>query len=790
MLINRLILNNFGLHRQLELELGPGINGIIGSNGSGKSTIVQALRFAITGGYDKRSSSKLDNLRYGADTGWAEVQFSHAFTDVTIRRSVDRNSQKLDTDSETLTKVVDIDRYLTSLLGVNLKSLEANVFAYQGEIDAILDSTETERMREIQRTVGLDRSEEIYKLLGNEISKIQITVGLETQLQETSELLKSARMELELLQLQLQTTETQIQALLPTKQRWDAIQQVMAESAARNACKVNIDALQVELTNLQAALDTNINSQKAVDTLLLPLRTVAKEANVKLLAVEAGKKLINTIAELTKQLAQIQAAKSASKVISEDELKAASDKLVEAGAKLHRLSAYLSGKEARPKLPEELALEAKLAEVYQTLASVGNEFKASKKVEELAYELKSVEAKLKLMAGGVCPTCGSECKCKSESLEQARIALEAEISDLIDTERNEWQAALALNNAKEQVLNEKLTKLRTAAEDALKHAKRQQEETVHTCEREYAQLRVLADTWNGLCQREKLVSLQLTNINADGYLPTAEEISQWRETVANANRLEQQTSSLVTIIASQKAEIDRTAKQMQQLVSSYAKFIKIPDPTAEELQTLQTGLQNLSALTNSRTATMETAAMVEARIRQYEGSCNRLAEQWQREKKDTAWLKLCQKLRDVFHVSEFPAKVMREYAQILNKRISYYLELWQAPFSMQLNNDLQFDVEYEDGKKHAASRLSGGRRVVAAVAFRLAMIDTFAKNLGLLVLDEPSVYLDTDNIIHLQQLLVKLKELVGHSGCQIILITHEERLMDFFDNVIHLPPQD
>src|SRR5206468_10560580 len=45
----RLRLVNFRQHDDTELEFGPGITGIIGPNGSGKTTILEAIAWALYG---------------------------------------------------------------------------------------------------------------------------------------------------------------------------------------------------------------------------------------------------------------------------------------------------------------------------------------------------------------------------------------------------------------------------------------------------------------------------------------------------------------------------------------------------------------------------------------------------------------------------------------------------------------------------------------------------------------------------------------------------------------------
>jgi DNA repair exonuclease SbcCD ATPase subunit len=130
--------------------------------------------------------------------------------------------------------------------------------------------------------------------------------------------------------------------------------------------------------------------------------------------------------------------------------------------------------------------------------------------------------------------------------------------------------------------------------------------------------------------------------------------------------------------------------------------------------------------------------------------------------------------------------MMKEYAARINKRIAHYLQVWEAPFRLYLDDSLSFQARFDTGFELPAARLSGGQKIVASTSFRLAMSDTFAKNVGLLILDEPTNHLDKENVVHLQQLLLKLKQFAGTAQRQIIIVTHEEQLVNFFDHTIQL----
>ena len=74
--LNRLVLQNFKKYRHAEVDFQDGLTGIVGNNGSGKSTIVEAIAWALYG--NKVSTIKRDyikNIRAG-DSDSVEVQLS------------------------------------------------------------------------------------------------------------------------------------------------------------------------------------------------------------------------------------------------------------------------------------------------------------------------------------------------------------------------------------------------------------------------------------------------------------------------------------------------------------------------------------------------------------------------------------------------------------------------------------------------------------------------------------------------------------------------------------------
>lgn len=74
MKINRLHLENYRIHENLDVEFDKGINLLLGENGKGKSSILEAIGYALFGS-DLRGTQK-EAIQYGKKSGKIEVEFT------------------------------------------------------------------------------------------------------------------------------------------------------------------------------------------------------------------------------------------------------------------------------------------------------------------------------------------------------------------------------------------------------------------------------------------------------------------------------------------------------------------------------------------------------------------------------------------------------------------------------------------------------------------------------------------------------------------------------------------
>ena len=151
-----------------------------------------------------------------------------------------------------------------------------------------------------------------------------------------------------------------------------------------------------------------------------------------------------------------------------------------------------------------------------------------------------------------------------------------------------------------------------------------------------------------------------------------------------------------------------------------------------------------------------------------------------------AFKNMCERSRMILHRDRLPNMVAQAFIKAINQKLGAYIELFEVPFTVKIEPDLSIRCFFGGNREAMAERLSGGQKVMLGIAFRFAIYDLFVNNLGFMVLDEPTVYLDHDRIEGVFDLLQKVKGYSQSAGLQLIVVTHEARLQGVFDQTIRL----
>lgn len=160
MKIKKLEITNWGPHKKRTFEFDSNIVGIIGANGRGKSNLLQAIDYALTGNLNKQKQEKYIRdygQPGGASSASVYLMFEKDGKECEITRTITATGsrRKLVWDGSEWTKAADVDAVMETILGADKASLAQAVFVKQGELARIVKGTPAERQTIFQKLMNL-----------------------------------------------------------------------------------------------------------------------------------------------------------------------------------------------------------------------------------------------------------------------------------------------------------------------------------------------------------------------------------------------------------------------------------------------------------------------------------------------------------------------------------------------------------------------------------------------------------------------------------------------------------
>ena len=171
MIFTRLKLNNFKSHEHTVIPFDKGISVIVGENGAGKSTILEAISFAL---FKQHTGKKIDDLvRNNANSMSVELEFSSNNRDYKIireKKSSLKSSLFKRTSSEggyvhVCTGDKEVSSEIRQILDIDSDLFLNAIYIRQGEIAELVDKTPSEKKQLIGKLLGIDSLEKAWKNL-------------------------------------------------------------------------------------------------------------------------------------------------------------------------------------------------------------------------------------------------------------------------------------------------------------------------------------------------------------------------------------------------------------------------------------------------------------------------------------------------------------------------------------------------------------------------------------------------------------------------------------------------
>jgi exonuclease SbcC len=183
MRLNYIELRNYRRFKDLRIELpSDGIIGILGPNGCGKTTIIEAVAWALFGNVDEVVRDSKDGVRRSAASASEKVSVTIGFelggTDYRLEREMTGKNLTMRAALKTKDKDLaqgdrDVKRYVEKLLGMDYKSFFTSVFARQKELDALQDAKPGERKKAVLRMLRIDGIDVVLQTVRGEANGIE-----------------------------------------------------------------------------------------------------------------------------------------------------------------------------------------------------------------------------------------------------------------------------------------------------------------------------------------------------------------------------------------------------------------------------------------------------------------------------------------------------------------------------------------------------------------------------------------------------------------------------------------
>jgi exonuclease SbcC len=250
-----------------------------------------------------------------------------------------------------------------------------------------------------------------------------------------------------------------------------------------------------------------------------------------------------------------------------------------------------------------------------------------------------------------------------------------------------------------------------------------------------------------------------------------------------------QTEAKMTALRQEVAVQDERSKNMFRAMTNSALEVDklrgrlVKEPRKEEVEKARTRIgAHEEARANAARAEGELTQISDRQKQVGTMLIQRKAEEAQIEGLKT-YRTLCERARMLLHRDNLPNMVAQAYMKSLNAHLEHYLEVFDVPFRARMMEDTSIVCQF--GKREIpAGRLSGGQRVALGLTWRFAVHALFVNHLGLMILDEPTVFLDRDRVDSVYKLLEKVKSYSKSAELQVLVSTHEGGLAGAFDQVM------
>ncbi len=760
-MIKKVVLKNWRSHLFSEFEFSKGTNALLGHLGSGKTSVLDAICFALFGTFPHLQTRKvkLDDviMRKPEPKQRAEIEliFEVNGKEYYVKRIVERRKGTVYSELRENGKLLEapsssrVTELIQNILKVDYELFFRAIYSEQNQLDFFLSIPKGKRMKKIDELLGIDKFEEARKncvTLANRLTERKI--GKEdflriVNLEEMEKELKEVKESILKIEREIKTLEKQIEQNRKERER---IENELGQLKSIKEKIENLEKDERELVTLIKSLEKSIEE----------LRKGIKE-----LSYEDVKKLFSETDKILKD-----------KKKEKEQLETIYNSLKEKKSKILGELSMVNKRieELKDEIEEKKKIEEQIETLEKKFGKIDELVKEKKEVLEKTKEkINSLQERLKILQESVIRLKESEKRCPT---------CDTPLPE--DKRRNLIQSKEREISSKKEILENLLKKEKELKDDL---------ELLQKKSEELKTFKIKLEKFAGLDEELKRIlklaeerGKELEAIKKE-IEKTEEEIKRLEEHILEKERelkdLEFVLKTFELIEKKEKELVDSRKKLMEirSFIDSLRK--KIEGRNVEELERR---FYDLSLkVKEDETKKESLTQMLEEKKKRNEELAFKI-NQYKKEKKEIEKLeKLIKDLKILEKGLQITQEELRKrFVSAVNAAME---RIWESIYpyrdfiGIRLNvegGDYVLQLQERSGKFiNVEGIASGGERSLACLALRIAFSLVLAPHLRILVLDEPTHNLDRKAI---KDFARTLRENIHEFIDQVFLITHNPEL--------------
>ena len=793
MILNSVVIENIRSYSHEEVVFPRGISLFEGDIGSGKSTVLMAIEFALFGLGSQKAESLLSKK---SESGYVILDFSVDGEKYEIKRTLKRKNSGVNQDPKN--SWIKIEGETLPLSPSELKQQVLKILKFNEPADPKAESkifryaifTPQEAMKEVLSDSG-KRLETIRKAFGIEDYSIAKSNSLEvvSELRSKSAVLQERFSNISELESEIAESKESISKLdgviasvskdiESEKSQESEITSQIKEMQEKNSERIKLEA---KKESLEEKIESSKKHFEQIEAEFADFETELKQNNERMEKLVDVKKpetkltvtnIIEKIKEFQKINDDLIRYDSEKNSISQD-----ISKLKESlGEKIN------SDVKSLESALEDLEKEKESLEKFSEEITENNDKIKSQQVEKntIKSRLESEIAEFTEL-GSNCPTCKQEITLdhhhslvdeKQNQVEKLNKELEEITNSFFDSNAKSKEIKEKLESYNQEI--SQIQKILPGIQDyASKSSKLSQIE---------AEIAKINSNQNGEYGENPV---EFLNNLKDGLIEFENATEQMKQILESRKKIEEKAAQRHTELADLEEKISQNESDLSKTESMLESFEDIGNKIAE-LETKQNVHRDkINEFSGTLASSTEKKNNEQEKIQSNEKKITE-SKKWQERFKVISELKEWFEEFFIPTISQIEKQVLLSILQNFNETYTrWYSILVEDPTKESRIDENFTPIVNQDGYEQEIGFLSGGEKTSVALAYRLTLNSLMRKETesmksNLLILDEPTDGFSKNQLGKIRDLLDELK------SEQIVLVSHEKELETYVDNIFQI----